>query len=200
MSSRDTDHDSEPQSEVTDTLSSQKPKRVSFVARTVNDPTWDPVHSTVIQKLDCRHVDLVRKIALLSFPDAWESKDFAYFLSHPSGHSFGLFQKSFDSRKPELQAYFIGFLVKGDLDIISIATRSDQRRKGYAESVMRYVRSLPNVRRVFLEVDKENTAAIKLYTKIGFEIVGQRKRYYENKRDAYVMRWQHAKYTPSKLN
>lgn len=198
MSSRDFDHDSEPQADLeqaepaepADTLRSQKPRRVSFASHTVSDPTWDPIHSTVIHKLDCRHVDTVRKIATTSFPQAWESKDFAYFLSHPASHSFGLFHRSFDSRKAELQAYFIGFLVKGDLDIISVATRTDQRRKGYGESVMRYVRSLPQVRRVFLEVDKENTAALKMYLKLGFEIVGQRKKYYENKRDAFVMRWQ----------
>jgi [ribosomal protein S18]-alanine N-acetyltransferase len=199
MSSRDFDRDTESLTEPTDALSAQKPSRVSFAARTVSDPTWDPIHSTIIHKLDCRHVDMVRKIATHSFPQAWETKDFAYFLSHPSSHSYGLFHRQFDSRKAELQAYFIGFLVKGDLDIISIATRPDHRRKGYAESVMRYVRSLPNVRRVFLEVDKENAAALKLYTKIGFEIVGQRKKYYENKRDAFVMRWQ-ARSAQSKFN
>lgn len=190
MSSRDFDADPELKSEPADELSACKPKRVSFAARTVNDPTWDPVHSTLIHRLDGRHVEAVHKIAVGAFPKAWEVKDFAYFLSHPSSHSYGLFHRAFDSRKAELQSFFIGFLVKGDLDVISVATRNDQVRKGHAESLLRYVRSLPTVRRVFLEVDKENAAAVKLYTKLGFSIVGQRKRYYENTRDAFVMRWQ----------
>lgn len=40
---------------------------------------------------------------------------------------------------------------------------------------------------ITLEVNKENLAAIHLYQKYGFEIKGTRKKYYDNKFDAYIM-------------
>ena len=41
---------------------------------------------------------------------------------------------------------------------------------------------------ITLEVRKSNTVAIKLYEKMGFELVGERKAFYENpKEDAILM-------------
>ncbi|MCI9366191.1 MAG: GNAT family N-acetyltransferase [Clostridia bacterium] len=40
---------------------------------------------------------------------------------------------------------------------------------------------------ITLEVNEENKPAIHLYEKYGFQTVGTRKRYYDNKFDAYIM-------------
>ena len=41
---------------------------------------------------------------------------------------------------------------------------------------------------VFLEVSVNNSVALQLYKQFGFEVLGQRKRYYSDGSDAYVMR------------
>ena len=40
---------------------------------------------------------------------------------------------------------------------------------------------------IYLEVNVENTQAIKLYEKFGFKNLGIRKKYYNNTTDAYIM-------------
>lgn len=40
---------------------------------------------------------------------------------------------------------------------------------------------------ITLEVNEKNFSAIHLYEKYGFEKVGLRKKYYDNKFDAYIM-------------
>jgi len=40
---------------------------------------------------------------------------------------------------------------------------------------------------ITLEVNEKNLTAIHIYEKYGFEKVGIRKKYYENKYDAYIM-------------
>lgn len=40
---------------------------------------------------------------------------------------------------------------------------------------------------ITLEVSEKNPIAMHLYKKFGFEVVGKRKKYYDNKYDAYIM-------------
>lgn len=40
---------------------------------------------------------------------------------------------------------------------------------------------------ITLEVNTENLPAVNLYKKFGFKILGTRKKYYNNKFDAYIM-------------
>ena len=44
-----------------------------------------------------------------------------------------------------------------------------------------------NLKTFTLEVNVENTPAIKLYEKFGFKNLGIRKKYYNNTTDAYIM-------------
>jgi len=75
--------------------------------------------------------------------------------------------------------------------IISIAVRRNVRRQGIGELLLRKVlQESRNYKfdEVTLEVRKSNTAAKKLYSKYGFQLVGVRKRYYtDNFEDALVM-------------
>ncbi len=141
-----------------------------------------------IRALDCRDTAAVRGIAAESFPLLWSEQEFNYFLSHEHRLCLGLFSKS--SEESRLRAYFLGLLVHGDLDIISVATRLDDRRLGFGQQLLDHACQQPQVLRAFLEVETENTAAIGLYQKRGFQRLGRRSAYYGPGRDAYLMRWQ----------
>lgn len=74
--------------------------------------------------------------------------------------------------------------------ITNIATRIDKRKNGVGskllEGLINRAKEESSVL-ITLEVNTENLPAINLYKKYGFEILGVRKKYYDNKFDAYIM-------------
>lgn len=144
-----------------------------------------------IRALDCRDVEAVRGIAAESFPVLWTEQEFNYFLTHDNRLCMGLFSKG--GGESRLRAYFLGLLVHGDLDIISVATRLDDRRLGFGQQLIDHACRQPDVLRAFLEVETGNEAALGLYKKSGFQVLGRRSAYYGPGRDAFLMRWQKKK-------
>jgi len=73
--------------------------------------------------------------------------------------------------------------VGDDGELLQIATRKDARCSGVGsvllENVLEYAQS-KSLHKVFLEVRKSNTPAIKLYEKFGFSEIRTRKAYYDN--------------------
>lgn len=65
--------------------------------------------------------------------------------------------------------------------ITNIAVRKKLRRQGIAENMLRELlkkATSQDIKRLSLEVRKSNEAAIGLYSKMGFFVVGERKNYY----------------------
>ena len=74
--------------------------------------------------------------------------------------------------------------------VMNIAVRKDLRRNGYGTKILKFLIDVANERGkrcVTLEVREDNLAAIGLYEKMGFEVAGRRKRYYENRLDGVIM-------------
>jgi GNAT superfamily N-acetyltransferase len=92
-------------------------------------------------RLNGGHVPAVREIARVSFPRLWEPKEFAYFLDHDCGLCLA------DVKDGKLRGYFLGLLVAGDLDVVSVATDPHFRRQGVGEGLMRAALSRPSVGR-----------------------------------------------------
>jgi ribosomal-protein-alanine N-acetyltransferase len=70
-------------------------------------------------------------------------------------------------------------LVDGVVDIMNLFVSEEERRKGIAESLMNEMISKENYNRIMLEVNENNQAAIRLYTKLGFKEISFRERYYD---------------------
>lgn len=138
--------------------------------------------STRLARLDCRHIEDIRRIAHDSFETVWGPQDYAYFLAHEHGLCLGVFDG-----EERLIAYFLGIVVQGDLDVVSIATLPPHRKRGIGRQLLAEACQAAGVERAFLEVAVDNTSAITLYKKMGFLVTGVRRGYYEQKRDAYVM-------------
>lgn len=66
------------------------------------------------------------------------------------------------------------------VDLLNIIVDEKYRNKHIATLLMDYmITDLPNnVSRILLEVNKNNTAAIKLYYRFNFEVINERKKYY----------------------
>ena len=89
-----------------------------------------------------------------------------------------------------------GFLVASgagkDWELLNIVVRTDSRRKGTAmQLIQELVRQLQSrqAATLHLEVREENIAAITLYERSGFQLVGRRKKYYSSpEEDALLFR------------
>ena len=75
-------------------------------------------------------------------------------------------------------------------DVATIAVASDFQKQGIGSKLFQFIldyASEHGANRVLLEVRTNNSGAIEMYKKFGFEIVAERPNYYGPKLDAYVM-------------
>jgi len=99
--------------------------------------------------------------------------------------SFG--QDSYVFVKAEEDGNLLGYgsvqIVLDEGNINNIAVDENFRNKGIASGILNNIISHCKERRVsimFLEVNEHNKSAIALYTKFGFEKIGERKNYYKS--------------------
>ena len=93
----------------------------------------------------------------------------------------------------ELVGYASVGLMTPDAELLSIAVDPKRRREGIGEmlfdSILAYL-DKKDVSDLFLEVRESNEAAIELYLKKGFEVIGRRKQYYQRPvEDAVLMHY-----------
>ena len=85
-------------------------------------------------------------------------------------------------------------VVQGEAEIIDIRVGERSRRSGIGESLLTQSFEklrLSEIQSVFLEVRSSNTAALALYEKLGFTMMGRRENYYKTaagREDALMMR------------
>lgn len=134
--------------------------------------------------LRCFDAALCADIHASAFPDAWSEASFAALLQG----------SGVEARVVGEQGVLLTRMVVDEMEILTIAVRPEARRQGIAKALMQDALSAAKnqgISQVFLEVDAENTAAIKLYQALGFAQISIRKQYYKTpteSRDAWVMR------------
>ncbi|WP_299726263.1 GNAT family N-acetyltransferase [uncultured Tateyamaria sp.] len=100
----------------------------------------------------------------------WSAEEFAALLDSPhchltdAAHGFALWRA-----------------VAGEAELLTIATHPDHRRQGVAKALMQRWMGDAQTRAgtAFLEVAADNTAAIRLYARFGFDEVARRTGYYK---------------------
>ncbi len=68
--------------------------------------------------------------------------------------------------------------VTDEIELLTLAVHPDARRQGIADGLMRDWLCDRSERSAFLEVAADNHAALALYAKHGFSVIGRRKGYY----------------------
>lgn len=123
-----------------------------------------------------------------SFPNPWHEMT---FIGEIHNKSISFPYVVVHKMEERVIGYVIFWHVRDEIQISNIAIHPDFRRKGIGVAVMRQI--LEQVKRerakfISLEVRPSNSAALNLYKKLGFEILGIRKDYYHNpKEHALVM-------------
>lgn len=135
-------------------------------------------------------VNDVDKIILLydgKFEDGWNRE---MLVSAYDGGRFYAFGKEIAGRI----IGFIGVTLSADFaDIESVFVDGEFRNAGVAFSLIERAKEfvLENgLSKILLEVKENNLSAIRLYEKCGFNVIGCRKKYYPDGKDAFIMEWE----------
>lgn len=130
----------------------------------------------------------VMEIEHLSFPYPWRRST---FIGEIDNYPFSISFVIIHSQNQRLMGYIILWFMQKEVQISNFALHPDFRRKGVGESVLRDI--LDKIKRegateIFLEVRPSNHVAQSLYKKLGFQVLGLRKNYYQSPvEDALIM-------------
>jgi len=81
----------------------------------------------------------------------------------------------------EVAGFLVGRRIGSDLEVLNLAVRPDERRRGVGGALLQAAISWGKVHHaenVLLEVRASNLAALRFYERHKFEVVGRRLRYY----------------------
>jgi ribosomal-protein-alanine N-acetyltransferase len=124
------------------------------------------------------------------FERPWTAEEFARLMALPEARAY----LALEGEEPA--GFVLANAAAGEAEILTIATRPQNRRKGHAHKLVEELTAElcreQGVQSLFIEVAACNHAAVALYEKTGFKPVGWRKSYYRSANggadDAYVMR------------
>ena len=144
-----------------------------------------------IDTMTIESLDSVCAIENASFLNPWSRLCFLDELSFSNSHNFILkFENSF--KTDQIIAYLCCRIIIDELHILKLAVHPEQRQKGIATGFLNHCLNLSGFKHigtVMLDVRESNAAAIGLYKKLDFHIVGQRPNYYfDTGEDAFLMR------------
>lgn len=139
----------------------------------------------IIEKMSEEHIPSLVELEKICFSVPWTENGFAEEL----GNAFARFFVA------ELNGKIAGYIgshnILGEVYITNVAVFPDYRGKGIAKKLIKKILDLSYEERadfVTLEVRKSNASAINLYKNTGFEIVGERKKFYSSPtEDALLM-------------
>lgn len=145
----------------------------------------------MIRRLEPKDAARCAELEQLLFPgdDPWPETAFHHEFAQPNNHYIGF------ERDGILVAYaglsLLGPLADPEFEIHTIGVDPAHQGGGIASQLMDQLTAIADDHKgpIFLEVRTDNTPAIKMYEKYGFEQMGIRKNYYQpSGADAYTMR------------
>ena len=131
------------------------------------------------------HTDSICEIENESFGDPWSRQFFLDLFDNP----FALCYTAIINA--EVVGYLIAYQVIDEIQILNVAVKKSERGKKIATKLFDTIfdsAGTEKIKEFTLEVRPSNIGAISLYKKLGFEIDGVRKNYYQKpKEDAVLM-------------
>jgi [ribosomal protein S18]-alanine N-acetyltransferase len=140
-----------------------------FLFRKVAQPVLRPLRSDRADQCAALHA--------ACFAHSWSSQEFEALLSNAAVSG----EAAVDPFSDELRGFVLTRLAVDEAEILTIAVDAALRRRGVGRALLAGHMSRllsQGARTLFLEVERENAAAIALYAKFGFQEVGRRRGYY----------------------
>lgn len=136
-----------------------------------------------IVPLNYETVEDVYNVELSAFSHPWSKESFLEELVNPLARYFVL------KINDEVIGYVGLWHILDEGHITNVAVKKEYQGKGYSNYLIKEIIKYKNdnkMKFLTLEVRESNIIAQKLYEKYGFEKIGERKRYYENKETAFL--------------
>ncbi|MEO9458296.1 MAG: ribosomal protein S18-alanine N-acetyltransferase [Lentilitoribacter sp.] len=121
----------------------------------------------------------VAELHTLLFKRGWDEVECSSLLAQ--NNVFGFYARPIDRKN--LHGFVLSRVVADEAEILSIGTDESLQKQGIGWRLMQAAigeASQRGAEKMFLEVEENNIPAVKLYQKIGFQTVGERKAYYDN--------------------
>lgn len=136
-----------------------------------------------------KEADLTQVMAIeqKSFADPWTLQSFYREIQE---NPYSRYLVAY--RQERLVAYIGGWLITDQLHITNLAVDPQERGNGLAKKLLDELVRLSRkegINKATLEVRVSNDAAINLYRKNGFAIVGRRPKYYINNQEDALIMW-----------
>lgn len=140
----------------------------------------------MIRKMEIKDADSVYRIENQAFFEPWSKKS---LLKELESNSF-LSHYVYDYQG-RVVGFYIASHVLDEVEIFTIAVDSAYQKMGIGKAMLDHLIDISKIRNdkeIWLEVSTKNIAAINLYRKFDFKIMGIRKNYYQKLgEDAYNM-------------
>jgi [ribosomal protein S18]-alanine N-acetyltransferase len=141
-----------------------------------------------IRRLTLADLAAIERIERRAYPTPWSRSMFAGELAKTSSICLGAFDADVEE---QLVAYLIISRYADAWHVMNVAVHDDYRGQGVATQLLNRLFELTSGddrRGYTLEVRVSNTAAIRLYERLGFVARGVRRGYYtDNREDALIM-------------
>lgn len=144
----------------------------------------------IIQKATIGDLDEVLAIESSSFPNPWSKNMLIEEILNPLAHFFIAKFKGDLKNHPLLG--FICFRNMGEeSELLNLSVHPQYRQLGVAKNLLQFYVNFcekVGIKRFYLEVNSLNQSAIHLYRHFSYQSVGVRKKFYQGKFDALLMR------------
>lgn len=137
---------------------------------------WMAPHGLHVEPAMSQDAEAIAKLHAAGFYRGWPREDFATYLSDADTPAF----VACDARR-RIAGFAMLRLAADEAELLTIAVDPKWRSKGVGGALMRACFEdllMSRARRIFLEVAADNPAAIKLYQRLGFAKISERKGYY----------------------
>jgi len=149
-----------------------------------------PVQQPEVGPIGPEAADAVAEIHGEAFDRAWSAHDFANLMAEDTVLALGAWRQ-----QPFGEKRLVGFALlrqaADEAEVLTIAVRPGAQGRGLGRRMMEdALRRLygERVKSCFLEVDRGNAPALRLYRGLGFAEAGERRGYYADGGSALVMR------------
>ena len=137
---------------------------------------WLGPHGLHVEPAEAGDAEELARIHAMGFFRGWSREELAEFLDEPESTVL----VACDARR-RIAGFILVRLIGDEAELLSIAVDPKWRGKRVGRALLRAALDdllFTAARRMFLEVDERNTAALRLYRSHGFVEVGKRKGYY----------------------